>query len=69
MRRARKPDGLALLMRELGAVPVEVIIRGKTVWKKSAVRGCAYDSSPVESETQGENGTAELPEQGVISND
>lgn len=68
MRRTRKPDPFALLMRELGAVPIKVIINDVTVWKKSAVRGCAYDSTPVESETQGKNGTAELPKLGEISN-
>lgn len=69
MRRTRKPDPIALLMRELGAVPIEVIMNGQTIWKKSVVRGCAYDSSPVESETQGKTGTAGHPIQGEISND
>lgn len=62
MRRSRKPDALALLMRELGAVPIAVIIRGVTVWEKLPPTGCAPTADPVDSEHK-DKGKGPGPEQ------
>lgn len=62
MRRSRKPDALALLMRELGAVPIAVIIRGVTVWEKLPPTGCTPTADPVDSEHK-DKGKGPGPEQ------
>lgn len=62
MRRSRKPDVVALLMRELGAVPIAVIIRGVTVWEKLPPTGCAPTADPVDSEHK-DKGKGPGPEQ------
>lgn len=62
MRRTSKPDALALLMRELGAVPIAVIIRGVTVWEKLPPMGCAPTADPVDSEHK-DKGKGPGPEQ------
>lgn len=50
LRKNSKQSSIELLIRELGAVPIAVIIRGVTVWEKLPPTGCAPTADPVDSE-------------------
>lgn len=62
-RRARREDALQLLSRELGAVPIALIIRGVTVWEKVPRTACVTGADPVDSEHKDEGERPRTPGQ------
>ncbi len=61
-KRAPRESALQLLARELGAVPIALIINGVTVWEKVPRTACVTGTDPVDSEHKDEGERPQGPE-------